>query len=512
MKNIYKMVLVLIALSIMSSCSNFEKLNTDPNTASTVSPEMLATQLLKDTYRFWNPNPTDFSSGNLWCKHMARLDATANPGQYYYSYYPYGGYGGLQKITNLKRMVEFAEGNPAKPSFEGLALFLKASAGLSSTLDMGDIPYSEAGMAEDGILRPKYDKQADVFVEILADLKAAEAKFAEGKDFGTCDIMYGGSAAKWRKLCNAMQLKVIQTISKKATAEQKARFAEIVAANNLMTGNTDNYQLVYTENPNATHPFWNGESQRILDGVSKLVVDALKKNNDYRLFYFAEPAKAKINAGLLETDTAAYVGAPTELASSILAINNQAGMYSLVNIRYTLYRTGDPMIKFSYAEQCFIIAEAIEEGWVTGNAQTYYENGVKAQLEYYMSLPAASATKDVHNMKITQVYIDGYFAGEAAYKTSGTKDDRLHQIWTQRWLIDFFQGNGLNYQNYLRTGWPLFPLDPATCMNPDDKNTFPKRWMYPTSEQTTNPDNYQQAVDEQYAGYDGINQVPWWLK
>ena len=27
------------------------------------------------------------------------------------------------------------------------------------------------------------------------------------------------------------------------------------------------------------------------------------------------------------------------------------------------------MIKFTYAEQCFIIAEAIEEGWVTGNAK-----------------------------------------------------------------------------------------------------------------------------------------------
>jgi hypothetical protein len=511
MKNIYKILLVLISLSIASSCSNFEELNTNPNAATTVSPEMLATQLLKDAYRFWNPNPTDFSSGNLWCKHMARLDATANPYQYYYSYYPYGSFGGLQKTTNFKRMIEFAEGNPAKPSFEGLALFLKATAGFSETLDMGDIPYSEAGMAEEGIMRPQYDKQADVFVEILADLKAAEAKFAEGKDFGSCDIMYGGSSAKWRKLCNLMQLKILQTISKKATAEQKARFAEIVAANNLMTGNADNFQLVYSENPNATHPFWNGENQRILDGVSKLVVDALKNLNDRRLFYFAEPAKAQINAGKLETDTAAYVGAPTELASGTLAINNQAGMYSLINIRYTLYRAGDPMLIDSYAEQCFIIAEAIEEGWISGNAQTYYENGVKAQLAYYMDLPSASVAIDVHNMKIDQAYIDGYFTGAAAYATTGTKDDRLHQIWTQRWLLDFFTSK-LNYQNFLRTGWPQFPLDPATCMNPDDKNVFPKRWMYPTNEQTTNPDNYQKAVSEQYGGYDGINEVPWWLK
>ena len=49
-------------------------------------------------------------------------------------------------------------------------------------------------------------------------------------------------------------------------------------------------------------------------------------------------------------------------------------------------------------------------------------------------------------------------------------------------------------------------------MNPDDKNVYPKRWKYPTSELTTNLVNYQKAVDEQYGGYDGINEIPWWLK
>ncbi len=114
-------------------------------------------------------------------------------------------------------------------------------------------------------------------------------------------------------------------------------------------------------------------------------------------------------------------------------------------------------------------------------------------------------------MKIDQAYIDNYFTGAAAYATSGTKNDRLHQIWTQRWLLDFFTST-LNYQNFLRTGYPVFPLDPATSMNPDDKTVYPKRWKYDPNELVTNPVNYQNAVDEQYSGYDGINEVPWWLK
>lgn len=95
----------------------------------------------------------------------------------------------------------------------------------------------------------------------------------------------------------------------------------------------------------------------------------------------------------------AYEGAPTELSADQLALNNQAGKYSLINKRYVAVKAGDPMLQFTYSEQCFIIAEAIEEGWVSGNAQDYYENGVKAILSYYMTLPSASTgTHSIANL------------------------------------------------------------------------------------------------------------------
>ncbi|HRQ49491.1 MAG TPA: SusD/RagB family nutrient-binding outer membrane lipoprotein, partial [Agriterribacter sp.] len=262
MKKFHHIFLLFFLSGIAGSCNKFDDLNTNPDVPTTVTPEMLATQLLKDTYRFWNVNPTDFGSGNLWAKHTVLLETNPNPYQYYYSYYPYGSFGGMQKLTNLKRMVELAEGNPTSSSFQGLALFMKAWSGLAMTLDMGDVPYSEAGMAEEGNLTPKYDKQADVFVEILDDLKSAEALFANGKSFGG-DIMFDGNPAKWRRLCNAMQLKVLQTISKHISSEQKTRFAQIVASGNLLTA-SDNFQLAYTDNTNASHPFFNGENRRVV--------------------------------------------------------------------------------------------------------------------------------------------------------------------------------------------------------------------------------------------------------
>src|SRR3970282_405434 len=107
MKNLKYIILTICSLTITSSCSNFEELNTDPNAPASVSPDMLATQVLKNTYRFWNPNPTDFGTSNLWCKHTAMLETNPNPYQYYYSYYPFGGFGSYKNLTDLKRMVEF---------------------------------------------------------------------------------------------------------------------------------------------------------------------------------------------------------------------------------------------------------------------------------------------------------------------------------------------------------------------------------------------------------------------
>lgn len=511
MKKLKYIFITIIATVVVISCSNFEDINTNPDKSTTVSPEMLATGVLVKTFKLSNNSADVYTQITLFNKHTTKLKADADPNQYYYSYWPWGSFGNYKYLTDLKRMVEFAEssGNLAEPSYKGLALFLKAYYGFKATLDMGDVPYSEAGMAEEGNVTPVYDKQADVFAEILVDLQQAESLFADGVNFQG-DMMFDGDASKWQKLCNALQLKVIQTMSKKATTEQKARFAAIVNAGNLMDSNDDNLRLVYTENANATYPFWNGENQRLDHAPSKLAVDMLKNYNDRRLFYFSEPAQAEIDGGKLESDFDAYVGAPTELNSQQLSLNNQAGMYSLMNRRYVEFLDGDPLLYFTYSEQCFIIAEAIEEGWVSGDAQQYYEDGVKAQLEYYMNLPHTSGW--VHGMEIDQTYIDNYFTGAAAYATGGTKEDRLHQIWSQRWLIDFFQGNGGNYPQVLRTGYPIYPLDPNTSLNPDDPNVYPKRWMYPTSEQTSNPDNYQKAIDEQYGGVDNTIQTPWYLQ
>ena len=511
MKTIRFISIILGSAITLFSCSRFEDMNQSPDKTNKVPSSWIATSVMKGAFRFQgNQVPKEFyQAANQTNKLICRFAATENVVQYFYSYSPYGSFDAYLNLTDLAMMSKYAEGSPQADSFKGLEHFMKAWYGLRMTLAMGDIPYREAGKAAEGISRPVYDKQADVFAQIIEDFGKAAECFSRGARFDG-DIMYGGDPAKWEKLSNVMRLKTIQTISRKATSEQKALFADIVSSARLMESKDDDFKLVYSTNPNATFPFFDGAVDRTGVGISELCAETLKTLKDRRLFYFADPAPALLADGeLTESDFDAYVGGPTQLAPEILAVNAAAGKYSFVNDRYTKFRDGDPLLMVTYSEQCFIIAEAIEEGWIGGDARSWYENGVKAQLQHYRDLNAQNDSY-LHGMKIDDVYIASYFTGEAAYKVSGSKTDRLRQVWSQRWLIDYFSGRDEYYWQFIRTGWPQYPLDPATCMNPEDKTTWPKRWMYPASEKTTNPDNYQKAIDEQFGGYDSVNKLPWW--
>ena len=110
-------------------------------------------------------------------------------------------------------------------------------------------------------------------------------------------------------------------------------------------------------------------------------MDNLKSLNDYRLYYYAEPAGAQIAAGKTPSDMDAYVGVDVAMDYSTMNADYNANKYSLLNKRYVTEDACEPRMIMTYGEQQFIIAEARVRGWITtGTAQTYYEDGVKSAL------------------------------------------------------------------------------------------------------------------------------------
>ena len=505
-KKIITLFLGSLAMAAILSCDdNFEEYNTNPDTTTSVTPEMLATGALKSSMLLGGDGKA-YIGYNALPKYVAYIKEGAYDPQY--NLIGACSFASYHSIPNMEQMVEYAKGGDYEDSFRGLALFLKAFNGYRLTMMTGDVPYSDAGQGKKGNTKPKYDAQADVFAAVLEDLKTAEEHFAKGRDFSG-DFIYGGKVAKWRKAAAVLQLKVLMSLGEKITMEQKARFAQIVSEGHLFQDNNDNMNVVYTTATGTWHPLYN---QPLFDPwtvLSDVVVDEFKRLGDRRLFYYAEPSAALTASGKADNDFEAYAGADPMADFNQLNLDYLAQKYSVINKRYQAVMNGDPLSRLSYAEQCFILAEAVIKGWVSGDAATYYRQGVEAA----MKMVAAYDEKATycHGMPITDDYIRTYLAGTAAFASSSS--DRLHQIWMQRYLLKFLQDGYDAYMEIRRTGYPVLKVNAETSLNIDNKAALPVRWTYPATEMQTNADHVKEALSRQFTnGYDGINERMWLLQ
>lgn len=498
--------IALIAFLFMY-CNKFDSINTNPNATEKVNSSLLATKIILQNLKFQGRDAKAFLSDNGLSKYIAYGNETMLSSQY--NYLGAADFGPMTLVPNAKSMVGYAAGSTMENSYKGLAKFSRAFMFYYLTMEVGDIPYSATGDGEAGNIRPKYDTQQDVLKGILDELKEADQFFAQGVKFDGDPTPYNGDPDKWRRATNAFALKVLMSLSEKsddATLNVKGRFSEIVNGGFILQPGTGYLGLAYTSvNPHPMSGTNDLFTSRTI--ISSFVLDYLKDLNDRRMFYFADPAKSLISGGLAETDPDAYAGADVGDDYNTITANLIADKYSLLNSRYLKVQAGDPRIMMSYAEQQLILAEARVLGWIsTGNAEDYYKTGVGAALSTYIPVEASY----VHGNPINQTYIDGYFTGEAAFKTNQT--DQLNQIWLQRYLLQYMQDPTSAYFEQRRTSYPEFPINPATSLNVNDKNALPVRWLYPGSELNYNKDNLIEALNRQYGGVDEINNKMWLVK
>jgi hypothetical protein len=235
----------------------------------------------------------------------------------------------------------------------------------------------------------------------------------------------------------------------------------------------------------------------------------MREYNDYRLFYYAEPSEFQILGGKQPSDTSAYIGVNPADDYNTISAKYAIGKISAINKRYYALASGEPTFLLSYPEQCFIISEAILRGWLTGDAEAYYENGVRAA----MSFVADHTPDDVqyhHGRKITDEVIDNYLGGPKVAFT-GTTDEKLKKIFQQRYFLGFMQDGWNSYFEFRRVGYPVLPVNELTNLNAV-KTQLPLRWLYPSKELTNNRAQVEEAINRQFAGNDDVNETMWILQ
>jgi hypothetical protein len=535
MKTIFKKYILpaTLLLSVAGSgCKkSFEELTKNNNVPNTVPASLLFNGILNDIAELPDGQKEIYAQYYL----------------YNYDYYGNNRYdlgGGDDYYTTLKNVVDMEKkasetGGGAINPYEALGKFFKAYLFSKMSLEMGDIPMTQALKGLDN-LEPAYDTQKAVMLQSLEWLESANddlgQMIAKPNDFGTGegailknDIYFGNDLKKWQKTVNALQVRLLLQLSKKtADADLKVatRCANIVntpAKYPLMESNADNLQYVFLS-PNNFYPmnpnnFGQSGSRK---NTSSTYIGLLTQLKDPRVFVTAEPARDLVdNKKQSPTDFASFIGAnPGEDQGDMY---NNAGLqkYSFINRKhfYSAY-TGEPSIQIGYPELMLNIAEGINRGWAAGaNAETYYIAGIKASMASY-SIPETGnfnayfyrpGSDDVKADKNYDVYaIAANF--NTYYNQAGVKYTNdaagLTKVLQQKYLA-LFRHSGLeSYFTFRRTGVPAFTTGPGT----GNSGRIAQRFKYHDAERTANAANYQAALQSQFGGNDDINSLMWILK
>jgi len=389
-------------------------------------------------------------------------------------------------------------------------------------------------------LTPKYDTQKAVMVQALAWLESANSDLGQlvqnpslgGTGLGATlggDIYFGGDLTKWQKIVNAYHIRLLLQLSKKVVSDPDLNITTQFAA---IVGNPTKYPLLVSSNDNLQYTFVapsnyypqtpdNFGQSGSRQNTSQTYIKLLTTLQDPRVYVTAEPARHLVD-DLHQSPTAfsSFVGADPGLDLGIMYNNAGLQLYSFLNRkRYYSTYTGEPSIQIGFPEQEFNIAEGINRGWATGNAEAHYTAGIQASLAYY-NIPlagtflayfyktGASGTTAASSYDTFTINFDyaTYYAQPSVKYAGGANG--LTQILQQRYLALFRHAGLEAYFTYRRTGVPTFTTGPGT----DNGQRIAKRFQYPSSEQTANTANYKAALASQYGGNDDINGVMWILK
>lgn len=512
MKNTIKYSLFIALLAVSFSCADYAELEKNPNRPAEVPASLILRGVLADLYegpwgsntywnQFWLVNYNYYGTNEYWTNASLRFTT----------------------LKNVVKMEEAAAPLGEVNAYSAMGHFLRAYFYFQMTRRVGDIPLEDALLGLENS-KPSYANQKAIYKYILDELEVANTQMktlAESNDQSLAgDIYFNNDISKWRKAVNSFKLRVLISLSKKENDPDlgvKAKFAAVLGNSSqypIMTSNSDNMNYVFN---GTTQIYPNNPGNRGFQkgryNMCETFVKGLTDLSDPRVFVVANPAKALVKPnGTFEADQfGAYAGAPAGQNLGDMAPNAAVGLYSYANQKryYTTLVGPEPAVQMAYWETCFNIAEGINRGWASGNAATYYDNGIKASMAFFGITDGANITITEQDgdqvLKTVTASVTDYL-GQTAVAYKGNNADGLTQILTQKYLA-FFNNSGLEaYFNFRRTGVPAFNQGPGT----GNSNVIPRRWLYPNSEAFFNTDNYKAALQSQFGSpVDDVDNELW---
>ncbi|MCK7591946.1 SusD/RagB family nutrient-binding outer membrane lipoprotein [Subsaxibacter sp. CAU 1640] len=329
----------------------------------------------------------------------------------------------------------------------------------------GDIPYFEA-LGRGVNPTPSYDDAQAIYEDLVVQLDAAMEMIDNATESAIVpsddDTMFHGDMETWKKFANTIKLRVL--VRQSGEGSLNSSFAGMSTIGFITDDVTVDPGYAMAENQQS--PFWNAYGRdsggNIINNnnatcATPFALDFLEGNNDPRVDY------------IYEHPATGHLGVPQGIADYDIPVVDQYDPIRVSNIGPGLLKSAtQPAVIFTAADSYFLQAEAIFKGYLPGDAQVAYENGITASFDY---LGAPGAT-DYYTQALPNV---GWNASS----------NKMRAIITQKWValngVDAIQ----SWFDYNRTGFPANLPVSLRASTPDR----PVRLFYPSSELTANAAN-----------------------
>lgn len=526
MKKIKQIILVLTVLLFLGGCDkDFVEINTDPFAITEIDPALLFAGAQRVgtlggyesestiVQHFVNP----FNEGATKAFNFnADIDGFQTG--------PFNLYGNA--IKHYVHILNELEGTTTRVNLQSMTRIMKAYVFMNIVDHHGDVPYFNAGLAAisgEGYFFPEYDDDEAIYEDLYTEITEALANFDPEGDYVSADLFYGLHAyspvnnatvqvEKWKKFGNSLLLRLGMRYSKVAPTKAEQIVKEAFAGG-VMTSNADNALVTY----DGTN-FINNANNNLINlnprfwYAAEPFVNHLKATQDPRSKYlialYADPndplGDANPNYNLAD-----QFGVPVGVEASSLGNLPYRGQrgggynYSQFNVK-VVSSISAPSFWFTYSQTALLLAEAAQRGWITGSAQTYYEDGIRADMRNYDLYLAETASSLA---PLTDAEINTYLAQPGV---AFNAENAYELINTAYWVVNIRDASEA-WANLRRSGYPV--LSPNTFT--DDLRAFGgdgfvHRFSYPDGELSRNKANYQAAVALLDGGTDNLVSRVFW--
>ncbi|MFP3833119.1 SusD/RagB family nutrient-binding outer membrane lipoprotein [Chryseobacterium sp. SIMBA_028] len=323
----------------------------------------------------------------------------------------------------------------------------------------GDVPYSQA-VQVDKYPNPAYDDSKTIYVDLIKRCDAALALLNSNTSsgFGSYDSFFGGNVNKIKSFINSVKLRLGLNLADVDNTLAKSTVESAVSSGVLLT-NAENIGLKFA----AAGPFINPINLELVTSgrndyvAANTLVDVMNTSND--------PRRAKY---FTTAPSGLYVG-------GLYGKQNVYANFSQVNPNIT--KADNYAYLFDAAEVNFMLAEAAERGYsVGGVAATYFNNGIKASMDFWGVDATASSA---------------YIAANNYVTLPGTWKQK---IGNEAWIAAYNRGF---------EAWEFSKrLDFRVFEKPGSRDV-PTRLYYPVNEGSVNGTNRANASVKQWGSVDG---------